>query len=135
MSSKVEEKIEQYVRSLFFEAYAEASRILEGLKPLKERGEYSEGRYVALYGLLAAAQRGDRDALFNKVRGEMTLKELEEVKEELRARLSSPVIDDFDRGFFEQWIHIVELVSNLKQARGEAELGQGSDRAPRAPSK
>ncbi|MEM4699686.1 MAG: hypothetical protein QXT74_01890 [Candidatus Nezhaarchaeales archaeon] len=135
MSSKVEEKIEQYVRSLFFEAYAEAARILESLKPLKERGEYSEGRYMALHGLLAAAQRGDRDALFNKVKGEVALEELEEVKEVLRARLSSPVIDDFDRGFFEQWIRIIELVSSLRQARGGAEHGQGSDRAPRASPK
>lgn len=133
MASRLEERIEQYVRSLFFEAYAEAARILEGLKQLKERGEYSEGRYMALYGLLVAAQRGERDALFLKAKEVMTPKELEEVKEVLRERLSSPVIDDFDRGFFEQWIRVIEIVASLKQGRGGGGLGEDSNRAPGAP--
>jgi len=107
------------VRSLFFEAYSEAARILEKLKELKGKGEYSEGRYMALHGLLAAVQRGDRDALLLRAK-ELSLGELEEVKAELEARVSSPVIDDFDRGFFEQWIEVIELLINLRREAKEA---------------
>ncbi|MCX8204335.1 MAG: hypothetical protein N3H31_01595 [Candidatus Nezhaarchaeota archaeon] len=136
MASKMmEEKIEQYVKSLFFEAYAEAARILESLRPLREKGEYSEGRYMALHGLLAAAQREDRDALFLKVKAEMKPQEIEEVKRLLKARLSSPVIDEFDKGFLEQWIYVIELVASLKQARGEEGIDKDSNRAPRASPK
>jgi len=103
------------VRSLFFEAYPEAARLLDKLKELKEKGEYSEGRYLALQGLLAAVQRGDRGALFLKAKEEMTVEELEGVRRGIEARLSSPVIDDFDRGFFEQWIEVIKLLIDLKR--------------------
>ena len=113
--SRVEERVEQYVRSLFFEAYAEAARILEKLKELREKGAYSEGRYMALHGLLAAVQRGDRDSLFLRAKQDMTLQELEEVKKELEAKASSLVIDEFDKGFFEQWVAVIELIASLKR--------------------
>lgn len=117
--SRVDERVEQYVRSLFYEAYGEAARILDKLSELKDKGAYSEGRYRALHGLLVAAQRGDKYSLFLRAKNEMSLEELEEVKRELEARASSPVADEFDKGFFEQWAAIIELLARLKQeARG-----------------
>jgi len=113
--SRIDERVEQYVRSLFHEAYGEAARILDKLRELKDKGAYSEGRYRALHGLLTAAQRGDRYSLFLRAKNEMSLEELEEVKKELEARTSSPVIDEFDKGFFEQWVAVIELLIRLKR--------------------
>jgi len=84
---------------------------------------------MALKGLLVAVQRGDREALFLKAKEEMTVEELEGVRRGIEARLSSPVIDDFDRGFFEQWVEVIKLLMDLKRgpakraepARGEPE--------------
>ena len=106
--------VRRYVRSVYYEAYGEASRLLERLKELRGGDEYSEGRYYALQGLLVAAQRGDREALFLKLKGQ-GVEEVKAVREELSTRLKSPVIDDFDRGFFEQWLEIVDVVLEIKE--------------------
>ncbi len=125
--SWIEDKVKQYVRSLYFEAYGEASRILDKLKELKGKGEYSEGRFYALQGLLVAAQRGDKEALFLKVRDQMEVNEIRKVREELSARIKSPVVDDFDRGFFEQWLEVLDQLIELKEKEPRGR-GEGSSK-------
>lgn len=113
--SWIEEEVELYIKSLFFDAKAEAARILEKLKELKGKGDYSEGRFMALQGLLAAVHEGDREALFIKAKESMNLEEMREVREIIATKAESQLIDDFDRGFSEQWITILDLLIKLKE--------------------
>jgi len=62
-------------------------------------------------------QRGDRDTLFLRAKDQMSIDEVRQVREEIAAKARSPIIDDFDRGFFEQWVDILDQLAKLKEEK------------------
>ncbi|MEM2211863.1 MAG: hypothetical protein QXK12_05595 [Candidatus Nezhaarchaeales archaeon] len=117
MQNKIDEEANLLVRYLYFKSPTEAARTLERLKVLKGKGEYSAGRFHALQGIYNAAQRNDRDSLFLKICSQYSVDEVLRIKNELARGLRSPVIDSFDRGFFEQWLQIIDQVVKLRSEK------------------
>lgn len=112
---RIDEEANLLIRYLYFKSPTEATKTLERLKELKSKGEYSAGRFHALQGVYNAAQKDDKDSLFLKICDQYSVDEVLRVKNELAKRLKSPVIDSFDRGFFEQWLQIIDQVIKLRE--------------------
>jgi len=105
--------VEKFLKLALNRSFAEAERILERLKVSLGRNEWGRGYLAALTGILTATRsKDDKYVFMNRIPREK--EKLQEVAEEFKRRVESPVSSDFDRGFFSAWFFLVKSIINGK---------------------
>jgi len=108
-------------RYTYFENYTAAERLLNEIKSkIRRRGLWGEGCFSAAKGLIVAGKEKNRVSLFWKVKN-ANLRELSRIKKSLIKDLTRENVDEFEEGFLEAWITIIDAFSNvLRQQRRSA---------------
>ena len=105
--------VEKFFKLALNRSFAEAERILEKLKTDLGRNGWGQGYLAALTGILTAARsKDDKYVFMNRIPTEKS--RLQEVAEEFKRRVESPVSSEFDRGFFSAWFFLVKSLMNGK---------------------
>lgn len=118
--SRAKRKVLKHVSTLarysYFGNYSAAERLLNEVKDdFEKRGVWGQGCFMAVKGMIASGRENLPIAYFVRVK-QSDLSSLKEMHSSLIKDLARENIDDFERGFLEAWLTIIETFMDVKKA-------------------
>ncbi|MCS7365319.1 MAG: hypothetical protein NDF54_07785 [archaeon GB-1867-035] len=118
--SRAKRKVLRHVSTLarysYFENYSAAERLLNEVREdFKKRGVWGQGCFMAVKGMIASGRENLSISFFLRAK-QSDPSSLKEMHESLMKDLARENIDDFERGFLEAWLTILETFIEIKKA-------------------
>lgn len=120
--SRAKRKVLKYVSTLarysYFGNYSAAERLLNEVKgEFKKRGVWGQGCYMAVKGMITSGRENLLVAYFVRAR-QADSSSLKEMHDSLLRDLARENIDEFEKGFIEAWLTILETFIEIKKSMG-----------------
>lgn len=118
--SRAKRRVLKHVSTLarysYFGNYSAAERLLSEVREdFKKRGVWGQGCYMTVKGMIASGREELSISYFLRAK-QSDLSSLEEMYGSLTKDLARENIDDFERGFLEAWLTILETFIEIKKA-------------------
>jgi len=104
-------------RYCYFENYSAAEKYLNEVKDeIRRRGAWGEGCFAAVRGMIIAGREASPITYYYRVRN-ADLESLAKMRESLVKDLARENIDEFESGFLQAWLTIIDTIIKVKKSR------------------